>query len=296
MANSISTPFPYFAGLDGDALEGGKIYIGVDGLDAKTNPKAVYYDRAQTELAAQPVRTVSGYPARTGSAAQLFADGAYSISVYTSADVLVFSSLSESGDIATLDAAISANAASIAGVSASLGTVAVEDFTDNDDLSVFQDNVGTRGNAKAYVDTAIASSVSAIVETGIMAPSINSTSGMTPGGAASVSGSYVSIDGFCTIYNMAFNMDTTEAIVVGDRIAIDVPTLPIGPSVYRYTRVGEFSVFLQNSGSISVPSNIASGVIIFVRNSLVRRVYLVVTSVVGAPTWAAPGDAKMILS
>ena len=164
MANSIATPFPYFAGLDGDALEGGKIYIGVDGLDAKTNPKAVYYDRAQTELAAQPVRTVSGYPARTGSAAQLFADGAYSISVYTSADVLVFSSLSESGDIAALDAAVSANAAditanavSIAAVSAGLGTVAVENFTNDNDLSIFPSNVGTRGNAKAYVDAIFAS-------------------------------------------------------------------------------------------------------------------------------------------
>jgi hypothetical protein len=114
MANSISTPFPFFAGLDGKALQNGKIYIGDDGLDPVTNPKATFFDDALTEPAAQPVRTLSGYPANTGSAAQLFTDGAYSIAVYTSADVLVFSSLSSGGDAATLQAEIDANAADIA--------------------------------------------------------------------------------------------------------------------------------------------------------------------------------------
>lgn len=151
MSNSIATPFPFFAGLDGDALEGGKIYIGVDGLDAATNPKAAYFDRDLTVSAAQPIRTISGYAANGSSAAQIFADGAYSISVYTSNDVLVFSSLSQDGDISIIEADVSDNTAAIA----ALGTASLENFTDDDNLALDPDNVGTRGNVKAYVDDVV---------------------------------------------------------------------------------------------------------------------------------------------
>jgi len=75
-------PFPYFTDASGTALDGGKIYIGTAGLDPRTNPIAVYQDAANTIAWAQPLRTVSGYPAYQGAASNFYpAAGVYSIIV-----------------------------------------------------------------------------------------------------------------------------------------------------------------------------------------------------------------------
>ncbi|MFQ1700209.1 hypothetical protein ACJ5NV_06405 [Loktanella agnita] len=94
MANRVLNPLSFFAGLDGAPLENGKIYIGDYGQDPESNPKAVFFDANLSSPAAQPIRTISGYPASGSSAAEIFTDGPFSITVRTSADELVFTALS----------------------------------------------------------------------------------------------------------------------------------------------------------------------------------------------------------
>jgi len=89
----VTNPFAFFTDTDGKALENGHIYVGVAGLDAKTNQIPVYWDEAVTIPAVQPVRTVEGYPDNAGTPSKLFAATDFSISVENAAEVLVYSDL-----------------------------------------------------------------------------------------------------------------------------------------------------------------------------------------------------------
>ena len=90
---TVNNPFPFFTDTNGKALENGNIYIGVAGLDAKTNPITAYWDDARDIPAAQPIRTVEGYPDNGGSPSNFFTGSDYSITVEDSADVLIYSKL-----------------------------------------------------------------------------------------------------------------------------------------------------------------------------------------------------------
>ena len=92
-ALSIDPPFPVFTGTDGQPLENGFIWIGVAGLDPTLSPVAVYWDAALTQPAAQPVRTLNGYPANVGTPARLYVNANdYSILVRDKKGQLVDSS------------------------------------------------------------------------------------------------------------------------------------------------------------------------------------------------------------
>ena len=90
-AISISSPFPTFTDVDGDPLESGYIYVGQANVDPVTFPIAVYWDAALTIPAAQPIRTIGGYPARNGSPARIYANSDYSIRVANKNGSLVYS-------------------------------------------------------------------------------------------------------------------------------------------------------------------------------------------------------------
>lgn len=77
----LSSPFPVFTDKNGNPLEDGYMYIGTQNLNPETNPIAVYFDSAMTIPAAQPIRTIGGYPSRNGSAAQLYVSSSCSITV-----------------------------------------------------------------------------------------------------------------------------------------------------------------------------------------------------------------------
>jgi hypothetical protein len=95
MATSVLTPFPLFYDADGVPLEDGYIYIGVAGLNPETNPQAVYWDAALTISATQPIRTLNGYPANSGTPAMIYtATTDFSVTVKTKASVTVYSTLS----------------------------------------------------------------------------------------------------------------------------------------------------------------------------------------------------------
>lgn len=90
-ALSIQPPYPIFTEADGSPLENGFVYIGTANLDPVANPIAVYWDAALTVPAAQPIRTLNGYPSRNGTPARLYVGSDYSIRVNDAKGVTVYS-------------------------------------------------------------------------------------------------------------------------------------------------------------------------------------------------------------
>lgn len=80
-ALSIQPTFPIFTETDGLPLENGYIWIGAANLDPQGNPINVYWDAALTIAAPQPIRTLNGYPSRSGTPARLYVNSDYSIRV-----------------------------------------------------------------------------------------------------------------------------------------------------------------------------------------------------------------------
>lgn len=91
----IKPPLPLFSDDSGNELENGYIYIGEAGLDPENNPVSVYWDRAQTIPAAQPLRTVSGYVSYNGSPSRVFIGQSYSITVKDKKEQVVYTSLND---------------------------------------------------------------------------------------------------------------------------------------------------------------------------------------------------------
>lgn len=92
-ALSIQPPYPIFTDIDGQPLENGFVWIGTVNLDPQVNPIAVYWDDAQTIPAAQPIRTLNGYPSYQGSPSRFYVASDYSIQVLDSKGSLVYTSL-----------------------------------------------------------------------------------------------------------------------------------------------------------------------------------------------------------
>jgi hypothetical protein len=90
-ALSVEVPFPVFYDRDGQPIENGYVWIGQPNLNPQTNPVQVYFDKALTQLAAQPLRTVAGYISNAGTPAQVYIDGVnFSILVQDSNGTMVY--------------------------------------------------------------------------------------------------------------------------------------------------------------------------------------------------------------
>lgn len=90
-ALSIQPTFPTFADVNGQPLDNGYIWLGTANLDPQTNPIAVYWDAALTMLAAQPIRTLAGYPSNNGTPARIYVNSDYSIRVMNKSGSTVYS-------------------------------------------------------------------------------------------------------------------------------------------------------------------------------------------------------------
>jgi len=95
----VRSPVNQFFDNDGTPLDAGYLYIGTTGANPETTPQAVYWDKAGTIPAAQPIRTLNGYPARDGAASKFYtATKNYSITVKDKRGILVMGALnSDSG-------------------------------------------------------------------------------------------------------------------------------------------------------------------------------------------------------
>ena len=94
MSQAIKQSFHVFQDIDGQPLENGYIYVGTAGLAAATNQIQVYWDSALTIPATQPIRTISGYPMRSGSPSMFFvAADDYSLQVSDRNNSSIYSAL-----------------------------------------------------------------------------------------------------------------------------------------------------------------------------------------------------------
>lgn len=97
VTNSVLPSFPYWADADGKPLEAGYIYVGQPGLEARSAPKASFFDSGLTiatgTAVGSGVRTRAGYAVRNGSPAQIYVDGDFSVTVTTRGGVVVYSAL-----------------------------------------------------------------------------------------------------------------------------------------------------------------------------------------------------------
>jgi len=88
---SIQPPYPIFTDTDGQPLENGYVWIGTANQNPITNPITAYWDAALTVPAAQPIRTLNGYPANAGTPARLYVNSDYSIQVQNKNGSVVYS-------------------------------------------------------------------------------------------------------------------------------------------------------------------------------------------------------------
>lgn len=100
MSVEISPPFRVFTDVDGEPLEDGYIYIGAANQNPQAVPISVFWDSALTIPAAQPIRTLGGYPSRSGTPSRMYvAESSYSISALNKNSTLIYSDLNNiSGD------------------------------------------------------------------------------------------------------------------------------------------------------------------------------------------------------
>jgi len=92
-AISVNPPFPIFTDIDGQPLEAGFIWLGVANLDPQGNPINAYWDASLTVPAAQPIRTLGGYPSNSGTPARLYVNSDYSIQVQNKNGSVIYTSL-----------------------------------------------------------------------------------------------------------------------------------------------------------------------------------------------------------
>jgi len=85
----LAPPYPIFTDKDGSPLDNGYLYFGELNLNPETNPIQVYWDNMLTQPAAQPIRTINGYPSRNGAPALIYAADRFSVTVRNKQNELV---------------------------------------------------------------------------------------------------------------------------------------------------------------------------------------------------------------
>lgn len=93
----IITPYPIFTTISGAPLTGGLIYIGLPGLEARSSPKASFFDAAGTvptgTATGAAVRTSGGFASYNGAPRNIFVDGDFSITVTDKFGAVILSDL-----------------------------------------------------------------------------------------------------------------------------------------------------------------------------------------------------------
>lgn len=130
----VIVPFQQFSEVDGSPLDLGKLYIGVDGLDAETNPQAAFWDSALTIPASQPIDTVAGRPWNTNAFGRIYTADPYSITAKDKHDVVVVQNLDYS---AFYEAALVAHEADTTTHGTGSAIVGVDDIQDINNKTIY---------------------------------------------------------------------------------------------------------------------------------------------------------------
>lgn len=128
----VRTPANQFFDTDGTPLDNGYIYIGTTGANPETTPQAVYWDKDGTIPAAQPIRTINGFPARDGAVSKFYTSTKnYSITVKDKRGILVVGVLnSDSGVFDELSGSTGAAGVGYDGTTSGLSSSNVQDAID----------------------------------------------------------------------------------------------------------------------------------------------------------------------
>lgn len=95
MPTKVENPFKMFTDESGQPLEAGFIFVGEVNKNPEAFPIPIYWDEELVTPAVSPVRTVSGYPSRSGTPAVVYAsEGDFSITIKDKNGRLIFSRLS----------------------------------------------------------------------------------------------------------------------------------------------------------------------------------------------------------
>ena len=92
---SVEQPFPLFFDSDGAPLENGYVYVGAENQNAEANPVNIFWDEDLTIPATNPVRTLNGYPSRSGSPGRIYVGSSHSLLIKDKNQGIVHSSLSK---------------------------------------------------------------------------------------------------------------------------------------------------------------------------------------------------------
>lgn len=170
-ALSVLPPYPAFTDTAGNPLEAGYILIGVAGQNPYTNPVAVFWDAAMTIPAAQPIRTVGGFPSYNGSPGMLYVDSDYSIMVLDRNRARVYSSPNATGRYSEVVVSLSyvpvGGASTVRTIESKFAeSISLLDFMTEEE----RDNVTSRANSidvttkvQAAFDYAYANNISTII-------------------------------------------------------------------------------------------------------------------------------------
>lgn len=82
---SSEQTLPFYADLQGNPLQNGKVFYGTEGANPVTSPLTVYWDAEGTQPAAQPITIQNGRPSRNGAAGTVWVSENYSLLVRDSA-------------------------------------------------------------------------------------------------------------------------------------------------------------------------------------------------------------------
>ncbi|MFA5040001.1 MAG: hypothetical protein WC464_00005, partial [Bdellovibrionales bacterium] len=245
MAIEVTPPFQEFTDLSGAPLDNGYIYIGTENLNPEVNLISIYWDEAFTTPAANPVRTIAGYPSRNGSPGRIFVKSAYSIIVKDKNSQLVYSSLSNNSTIQS----------AIVGTIAALRTTVYsgQPFVSVTGYYTAEDNIGVREYYWDATSTEADNGGTIIAVTGVATGRWK----MKHSGAVNVKWFGAKCDGATDdTVETGLAKAVGDIIIEGDTINTSTTMTSYYGNGTVYSSVGVLNTKFSKMGSISTDSNI----------------------------------------
>lgn len=269
---AISNPYPSFNSVTGLPLTGAHVYVGIANMDPEANPQAVYWDAAGAIPASQPLSTIGGYIIRSGTPAQAFTAGSYSIRVYNSQGALVFYQAVVANPLTDFIATLAASggAANIGFIDDATGSIATTVQTRLRQLNVTLEQFGGVGDGttdnkaafdlfRAYVAAVQGSDSTAWVTLELQHGKVYASRdngwllGLTQ---VIVEGNGATFKNICTVGNSAYDFDHFP-IVLGAPGYVDVVTTMMAGKSFSVNYANNYLINTVARGSATVTTTTA---------------------------------------